>query len=260
MKSFAQESALICALIALVGSPRNCLTQVRPHSAPQLSSAILVPFVGCASDGQVGPLRAPEGKSKTVVIGSAAAQRLAYYEAEDGFGILAPRGWHCFSTYGSNGSSLFVSPEPIKSRDLFSDDWKGFTGPAIQVSTVNGDTSGRFEVARTISRVFPAHKAFVDNVIAEKIEPASDFPKGPFPNDKLTYHGNECVDYWTPANAEGLGTASRLQKNDEPISGVAILAGEETNLVQAAIRLPKDTVELAPAIVQQLRQDVAQSH
>ncbi len=34
------------------------------------------------------------------------AARLAYYKAKNGFGILGPRGWHCFSTYGSNGSTL----------------------------------------------------------------------------------------------------------------------------------------------------------
>jgi len=250
---------LISALIVLAsGSPWG-LSQANSGPKKPHSSLTRVPFVGCASDGQVGPLKAPEGKSKTVVIGDAAARRLAYYEAENGFGALAPRGWHCFSTYGSNGSNLFISPEPIKSNDLFSDGWKGFPGPVIQVSTVNGDTSGRFEVAETIARVFPAHRGFVDDVIAEKIRPASDFPSGPYPNDRLTYHGNECVEYLTPASVDGLGTASRLQKNDQPISGVAILFGEELNLVYAAIRLPKDAAELGPSIVQQLRHDVARS-
>jgi hypothetical protein len=65
-----------------------------------------LPFVGCKSDGQSGPLRAPKGKSKVLPIGKETAQRLAYYKAEQGFSVLAPRGWYCFETYGSGGAAL----------------------------------------------------------------------------------------------------------------------------------------------------------
>src|SRR6185437_1740796 len=73
----------------------------------------LVSFVGCASDGQAGSLKAASGRSKRMAIPAGAAQRLAYYKAENGFGVLAPKGWHCFGTYGSGGANLFVSPNPI---------------------------------------------------------------------------------------------------------------------------------------------------
>jgi hypothetical protein len=99
-----------------------------------------VPFVGCASDGQLGPVKAPEGNAKSVVVSLGAARRLAYYEAEDGIGVLAPRGWHCFGAYGSNGATLYIAPDPISSSDLLSQDQKGFAGPAIQVSYMSGDT------------------------------------------------------------------------------------------------------------------------
>ena len=140
-----------------------------------------VPFVGCASDGQAGPQTAPAGPSKAVAVPAATAQRLAWYKAEYGPGVLAPRGWHCFSTYGSNGSNLFVSSDAIDSKTLLSMDWKGFTGSAIEIAVSSGGTSGRFEVAKVIARVFPAYKQFAQNVIAEGIEPASDFPVGPVP-------------------------------------------------------------------------------
>ena len=39
------------------------------------------------------------------------AADLAHYRSEH-LGVLAPRGWHCLETYGSNGASLFVSPDP----------------------------------------------------------------------------------------------------------------------------------------------------
>ncbi len=82
-----------------------------------------------------------------------------------------------------------MSPDPIDSKTLLSLDWKGFTGQAVQISVFSGGTSGRFQVAKIVARVFPAYKAFAQNVIAEGIEPASDFPFGPYPSDKLTYRG-----------------------------------------------------------------------
>jgi hypothetical protein len=100
-------------------------------------------------------------------------------------------------------------------------------GPAIQFATDVGGTSGRFKVARIVARVFPAHRAFVRDVIAEGIDPASDFPLGSYPNDKLTYKNNETVEYETPAHTDGLGTQSWLQENDDPIRGVAIFCRGE---------------------------------
>jgi hypothetical protein len=127
------------------------------------------------------------------------AQRLAYYSAyydpKNTGGVLAPRGWHCFGIYGSNGATLFVTPQPIQSRDLLSDTWAGIGGPAIQVSVSIGDTSGRFDVARVITRVFPAQRAFVQRVINEGDEPASDFPSGPYPKDKLTSRSGKVVEF-----------------------------------------------------------------
>jgi hypothetical protein len=219
-----------------------------------------VPFVGCKADGQQGPLKAPVGKPKSIAIAPQLAQRLAYYQAQYGIGVLAPRGWHCFGTYGSSGQNLYVAPAPITSTELLSDSWKGFTGPAIQLSLSFGDTSGRFEVAEIIARVFPTHKAFVQNVIAENIEPASSFPSGPYPNDKLTYKSSELVEYVTPANTEGLGTRSSLTKNDAPIFGVAILTGEELSLMQLSSRLPPDLADLATSIVQQVELNTANAN
>jgi hypothetical protein len=62
---------------------------------------------------------------------------------------------------------LFVTPQPINSDDLLSMNWAGIAGPGIQVQEISGDTSGRFQVASVIARVFPAHKAFADGVIKE---------------------------------------------------------------------------------------------
>jgi len=220
---------------------------------PNVSS---IPFVGCESDGQAGPLDAPHGEDKQMVIPADGASRLAYYKAEARAGVLAPRGWHCYGTYGSSGSSLFVSPTPISVRELFTTSWRGFDGPAIQISILHGGTSGRFGVARTIRRVFQTHGSFARQVIDEGLASSTDFPLGPYPNDKLNYKGTEMVEFQTPANTEGLGTDSWLHKNSDPISGVAILYGNGPDLLQVSVRLPSRLNDLIPLILEEAERSV----
>lgn len=221
-------------------------------TSPQIKS--VVPFVGCKSDGQLGPRNAPQGKAKTISAPADLAQRLAYYEEEDGVGVLAPRGWYCFGTYGSSGTNLYVAPQPIDSKLVLSGTWKGFTGSAIQFTIEYGGTSGRFGVAKTIARVFPAHQEFVQNVISEGIAPASNFPSGPYPNDKLVYKSNETVEFETPSNSTGLGTDSYLLSNPVSISGVRILVGDDPDLLALSMRLPANDNNLASIIIQQTEQ------
>jgi hypothetical protein len=250
-------AGLACCLGLL--EVQTAFPQAKPPEKPTQGVVVQVPFVGCASDGQAGPQQAPTGKSKAVAIPAEVAQRLAYYKAEYGAGVLAPHGWHCFSTYGSDGSILFVSSDPIDPKAPFSDSWKGFSGQAIEVSISSGGTSGRFEVAKVIERVFPEYKAFAENVIAEGIEPASSFPFGPYPKDKLTYRSKSIVEYETPANTEGLGTVSRLQANASPIDGVAILSGADTDLVLLSARLAEKDRDLIQTIVRQVEKESAES-
>jgi hypothetical protein len=216
-----------------------------------------VPFVGCRADGQLGPTDAPNGKSRVLPIAAEAAKQLAYYKSEQGFGVLAPRGWYCFGVYGSSGYALYVSPEQISTEDLFSTTWGGFTGPVIELAGESGDTSGRFGVARVIARVFPAHRAFVQSVIEEGTEPADSFPFGPYPKDKLIYRSKEIVEYETPENTDGLGTNSRLKRDASPIRGVAILMGQAPDLLRLSVRLSPNLADLTPAIVQQVERDAS---
>jgi hypothetical protein len=246
-KSVLRNAVCLCVAPSL-------LSQIK--SEPVAPKSVSVPFIGCKADGQTGPLDAPRGTSKVVSVSPEAAQKLAYYKAEQGGGVLAPRGWYCFETYGSNGNNLYISPTPIDSKNVLSEKWEGLTGPAIQFTTELGGTSGRFEVAKIIARVFPAHKAFVRKVIAEGIEPANSFPFSPYPDGKLTYKNSETVEYTTPAQTDGLGTHSRLKKNADPISGVAILTAPDTDLLLLSVRLPPDQVNLIPAIIQQTEHDV----
>ncbi len=218
-------------------------------------ASVSVPFVGCARDGQTGPRAAPTGAAKIVTLDAASAGQLAFYSAGGG-GVLAPRGWHCFGTYGSSGTTLFVAPQPIASSDVLGTNWAGAAGPAIMVVSSSGDTSGRFVVAQAIARVFPAHQAFANGVIAEGVEPASDFPSGPYASDKLTYRGDAMVEYASPPGAAGLGTwASGLTPNGEAMQGAAILTGQTPDLAVLAVRLGPPMQALAPAIVGQFEAD-----
>jgi hypothetical protein len=245
----------------ILGACLACMASALPAVGAQ-KIAVRVPFVGCRSDGQLGPVQAPSGKSKVVPIAAGTAAGLSYYKAVEGFGVLAPRGWYCFETYGSSGESLYVSPNPIRAADLLS--WQPvFSGAVIEITYEYGGTSGRFGVAGMIARVFPVHRAFVDAVtneeVKEGIHPAASFPSGPYPKDKLTYRSGELVEYETPPETEGLGTKSRLLKNADPIRGVAILEGEAPDLVYVAARLPPDVTDLAPVIIQQVERDAANS-
>lgn len=253
-RKFAFGSAI--AFVFAISVQLSPAAQAINASGPPKPSPT-VPFVGCKSDGQVGPLKSPIGRRKVVSLPAKSVQQLAYYKAEYGAGALAPRDWYCFSTYGSNGSTLYISPTPPNPADLFSTTWKGIAGPAIQISSSIGDTSGRFEVAQIIARVFPGYKEFVRNVIEEGIEPASSFPFGPYPKDKLTYRSPKIVEYETPADTDGLGTNSRLQKSADPIRGTAILVGQVPDLVLLSVRLPPQQRNLTRIIMQQVEYDAA---
>ena len=245
------KQACIVLIAFMIWEPSPLFAQTKPQVSGQEAPVVHVPFVGCRSDGMIGPLPAPKGAAVVVQMDASTSQRLAYYKAENSPGVLGPRGWYCFGTNSSAGSDLFVAPQPIKTDDLFSS--TRFTGPAIQVRGIIGGTSGRFDVARFIARLFPAQKAFVQSVIKEGLKPASEFPFGPYPKDKLTMRSDAIVEYQTPPNSEGLGTMSELQKNDNPIDGVVILDSETRDFfVQyLAVRLPSDIHDLTSHIVKQ---------
>jgi hypothetical protein len=209
---------------------------------------VSVPFVGCKSDGQTGPMEAPKGTSTSVPITEKAAQSLAYYTAfGQGVGVLGPRGWYCFGLYGSSGSVLFVGPQPTDVAKLFS------SGPAIVISHTSGEGSGHYEVAEVIARVFPAFKDSVAAVVDE-IAQAHLFTFDPNANDTLTYKSKRVVEYKTPPQTDGLGTRS-LKKNGSAIEGVAVLVGQAPDLVFLSVRLTPKWNRLTSVIVQQVERE-----
>jgi hypothetical protein len=117
----------------------------------------VIPFVGCPSDGQVGPLSAPTGRPIKTQLPQQVALQLALFQSAQGLSVLGPRDWRCVGIYGSGGESLIVTPQKIPATMLFSNAGAG-TKPAVALGRRDGGTSGRDSVARIISRVFPAHR------------------------------------------------------------------------------------------------------
>lgn len=228
-----------------------CVAVAPSTSAPAPSQVSSVPFVGCKSDGQAGPFPAPRIPDKTVQIQSASARRLAYYKAEYGYGVLGPRGWNCFGYYGSSGATLVIAPSSAGKLYIASK----LTGAAIEVIGRYGGTSGRFTVAQIAARVFPGEREFIKRVMDEGLLPASDFPFGPYPADRLVYKpGGRIVEYETAPHSEGLGTQGELQQNGDSIRGVAMLqlGPSDLSLVLLSVRLPSNMKDLTTQIVQQL--------
>jgi hypothetical protein len=89
-------------------------------------------------------------------------------------------------------------------------------------------------------------------VIKEGYMPASDFPFGPYPTDKLTARTENMVEYETPPHSKGLGTDTGLTPDDNPVEGAAILQnGEWPYLLNLGVRLPNEMKGLRTDIVQQ---------
>lgn len=187
---------------------------------------VKVPFVGCPADGQAGALAPPIGNSRTVQIDGSLPVPLAYYKGAQGSGVFAPAGWHCRVWYGSSGAFLIVTPEPIK-PPYFPP--PSYAAPVVEISTVIGGTSGRFEAARFSEMLFPTlTKKFVEDVGREEAM-LGEKPKHKKKRhtDSLKYLSPRIIQFLTPANEIGLGTEGHIRPTDRRIQGIVVLQESE---------------------------------
>lgn len=176
---------------------------------------------------------------------------LEYYESADGIRLLAPRGWYCSGTSGSWGAELSLSPIPIKYTPSGP---RGLNGSVIEYNLISDENSGRYEIAEIIARDFPAYMTFAHQIWDGLDQP---FPSGPFAKDSTLQKSRTIVEYTTPAQSDGLGNfGSQIGKNDDPISGVAILSIHPsdpsrhiTHLALLSVRLPQNLRKLVPTII-----------
>jgi hypothetical protein len=83
------------------------------------------------------------------------------------------------------------------------------TGPAVMIQSSDAGTSGRFHVASVAARRFPlVGSEFITRVKQEHLISESSFDVEPYPDDQLKYLSDRIVEYSTPPNRTGLGTAA----------------------------------------------------
>jgi hypothetical protein len=207
-------------------------------------------FVGCPSDGMLGPISAPQRPPRL----AETPEGLTLY-ASGGLQALAPSGWRCLGLYGSSGSTLIVTPETHEPRDFLDSETK-IAGPVVLVHHISGDTSGRFQAANIDAQIFRAASDFVAKVKRDWPDSAADIRSGPYPTDRIKPLGPTLVEFETPPDRDGIGVAFPLQSSALPIQGAAILLPKQTmDVVLIAIRLPPELSGLSPEISRAFKQN-----
>lgn len=201
---------------------------------------VQVPFVGCPSDGQTGPIPAPTGAARTVHLSSKLPGSIAFYQGEGDGGVFAPAGWHCLALYGSSGVALIVSANALPKSGVPSN--SSIHAPVITLSTFDSETSGRFDVARLGSMLFPdLTKDFVKSVEDEGIFSKDDIELPKYPKDDLTHLSTTLVRFETPANTKGLGTEGYANISQAPITGLVSLDEGNDGMIISILRISMGT-------------------
>jgi hypothetical protein len=203
-----------------------------------------VPVVNCASETDQRTakptLQLPPQKATAP---ASVAPKLAYYTGGFG-GVLAPRGWQCDVWFNAGGMTVYVRPHRKDAR-----------APFVQIITAENDAnfSQKEIVATVVAHLFPAHAAYVKEVVAQEHENSGDgtydIAIGPYPADKITRRTATLVEFVTPPNKDGMGTEYGIGKNAVPVFGAAFLASDDSYAQIALVRLPDELKSLAPAIL-----------
>lgn len=192
-----------------------------------------VPFVGCPSHGLAGPVAAPADAPQSIAAPAASARRLALYRGRS-LGVLAPRDWQCKAVYGAIGTTLLITPQALDWTELHTD------GPAIQAVFVVGDTGGRIESASIAARFFPElMRDYILRVSAHAMVPVDRLMAvTPYPEDRVKRLSPTLVQFETPANREGFGTDSLLNRSGQPVSGLVAINPSNGDIYELFVRLP----------------------
>jgi len=210
-----------------------------------------VPFIGCRSDGQQGPIPAPRSQHRVEVQFDAhTAQQLAFYRAKFSPGVLARREWQCAGLLGSDDEFLLVAPHlpPLKS---FSTAYHHLTTAAVVAEHMFGGTSGRFGVADVLARFFPHQRTFVRALQLGDVSHTFHPVYHPYDADRLSRKADRLVEFVTPTFANCIGTTWWLRENGMPVRGALIIerGGKELYLATVRVRMPDRLVDLAKPII-----------
>lgn len=210
----------------------------------------MVTSIGCAAFSQLDLIEAPHSAPRDLAIPPDIAKQLAVYEAPGGQSVLGPLGWACLSWQGSSGSTLVVAPELPPHPDQALP-----VGPAIVVRVSYADTSGLFEVAGTMARLFPDKgRRFMPELEERGLEaPESRYVFEPYPQDHLVYGPAYQVEFVTPASTIGLGSPSDARPSDLPSFGFVRYSEASASLHKLVVRLTADLDALRPTIMSESR-------
>jgi hypothetical protein len=201
-----------------------------------------VPFVGCVFEG-MSTVPAPTGEPVVVDLPHKVAAQLAFYQAENTPGVLAPRGWKCAATGGTAGSFLVVAPDVDPSLYRGDDN-----GPTVVTHTYIGGTSGRFEAGRILALAFPDKaKKRVAELVAENAGwETKDFPFGPIPG--LRRVANNRVEFHRPAGKALPGISAASSKASDGV--IVYLENSGESLDSLELSLPRKLKRLHKPITQ----------
>ncbi len=209
-----------------------------------------VPVVDCPANDQTGGAKIRAGESMPAAVEQPVAGQIAFYRAEQGPGIYAPKGWYCHGWDGSSGTALVVTPKRMEPPYF---PLPAIAGPAVTIQTSDAGSSGRFHVAIVAAQLFPiAGSELITRVRQEHLISDASFEAAPHPGDQLGYLSDQFVEYTTPANRAGLGTDGLLEISDLPVTGLTILnpEAEVNTLTEVRVRLPARLSVVAEAIVE----------
>jgi hypothetical protein len=206
--------------------------------------------IECPTNDQTAGARPLAGETMSAPVAPPVAEQIAYYRAEHNPGVYAPKGWSCRAWDGLNGSALVVTPKRIEPPYF---PLPKITGPAVSIETSDAAGSGRFHVAIVAAQLFPLiGSEFITRVRQEHLISDASFDAEVYPDDRLIYLSDRLVQYTTPPNRAGLGTAGMFEMSDLPIRGLTILhlESEANSLVEVRVRLPAALNAVAEAVVQ----------
>jgi hypothetical protein len=251
-----------------IGTQKPLVAKVAPTAEPELDalpagfdaggrSSIDLLIVPCQGDGMMthDPPKLPRTLkvhvTKALAKLDAPASQLRAYSTGDEV-LLGPPGWMCTQHRSVIGVRwMTVAPEPLDDNDWTHDVVIAGEKPMF-------DTSSRFDAAQIAAPLFPSLHPRIRTMIAGDGVPQgfADVRFTPWPDEVLSRHAANVVEYEDPPHTRGTGTRWGIGPGDGSIHG--IVANRVTNdfytLWWSAVRLSAEFEILGPVIVADLEE------
>ena len=175
-----------------------------PAFAQPVTAASTIPFVGCPSDSDGGPIT-PTGEPIIANIPEDIANKLALYVNVFNLAVLAPRGWKCSGGQAVVDNSISIYPPSSSPHNT----------SVISIA----------HVAYT-NRIPNKYVLYFPTIMTMKaaLNEAAGWGQTPdqyiikrYLSDRITYIDKTTIEFMTPANHVGLGNALLSNPDDTPV-------------------------------------------